>query len=47
MDTGVRVTESDSLGFASYKVPMHSDFIVAHSTMSDYYSWRNTAAGKY
>ena len=53
MDLGVNVTQTDgfdqtdSIGFASYKVPAHSDFLVSHSTMSDYYSWRNTSAGSW
>ena len=48
MDVGVRVTQTDSnVGFASYKVPIHGDFLVSHSTVSDYYSWRNTATGSW
>ena len=53
MDLGVNVTQTDgfdqtdSIGFASYKVPAHGDFLVSHSTMSDYYSWRNTSAGSW
>ena len=40
-------TETDSLAFASYKVPMHSDFLISHSTINGFYSWRNTAAGSW
>lgn len=48
MDEGVRMfTETDSAGFASYKVPIHSDFLISHSTMSGYYSWRNTSNGSW
>ena len=53
MDLGVNVTQTDgfdqtdSIGFASYKVPAHGDFLLSHSTMSDYYSWRNTSAGSW
>ena len=48
MDEGVRMaTETDSLAFASYKVPMHSDFLLSHSTINGFYSWRNTAAGSW
>lgn len=48
MDEGVQVheTETDG-GFASYKVPIHSDFLVAHSTVDGFYSWRNTAQGSW
>ena len=49
MDEGVPVvknTETDSV-FASYKVPIHSDFLIAHSTISGYYSWRNTVQGSW
>ena len=26
---------------------MHADFLISHSTISGYYSWRNTAAGSW
>ncbi len=26
---------------------MHADFLIAHSTVAGYYSWRNTAAGSW
>jgi hypothetical protein len=44
MDEGVPVMKSTSTDsvFASYKVPIHSDFLIAHSTISGFYSWRNT-----
>ncbi len=48
IDPGVRVvraTATDS--FASYKVPVHADFVIAHSTIAGYYSWRNTVAGSW
>jgi len=49
MDRGVKLlkatTATDS--FASYKVPSHSDFVIAHSTVAGYYSWRNTLAGSW
>jgi len=55
MDKGVLVTtspatdlvEKDSEVFASYKVPVHSDFLISHSTISGFYSWRNTANGSW
>lgn len=49
MDEGVPVlkqTSTDS-GFASYKVPIHSDFLIAHSTIAGFYSWRNTVQGSW
>ena len=50
MDEGVQIetsTATDSAGFASYKVPMHSDFLISHSTINGYYSWRNTVNGSW
>ena len=49
MDPGIQLatTETDSVGFASYKVPMHADFLISHSTISGFYSWRNTSAGSW
>jgi hypothetical protein len=48
MDNGVPVvTVHDQGAFASYKVPLHSDFLISHSTISGYYSWRNTAHGSW
>ena len=49
MDSGIQLatTETDSVGFASYKVPMHADFLISHSTISGFYSWRNTSAGSW
>ncbi len=41
------LTQTDSAGFASYKVPMHADFLICHSTIGGYYSWRNTANGSW
>merc|ERR1711936_609168 len=50
MDKGVEViaggrTSSDS--FASYRTPLHADFLLAHSTVAGYYSWRNTMQGSW
>ena len=49
MDPGVRVTRATTAtdSFASYKVPVHADFVIAHSTIAGYYSWRNTVAGSW
>ena len=51
MDHGVTVpanrvrTSTDS--FASYRTPLHADFLLAHSTVAGYYSWRNTVQGSW
>jgi len=51
MDHGVKVktslgrTSTDS--FASYRTPLHADFLLAHSTVAGYYSWRNTMQGSW
>ncbi|TRY74484.1 hypothetical protein TCAL_01321, partial [Tigriopus californicus] len=51
MDEGIKVTKAtpdiqyDS--FASYKMPVHTDFLIAHSTITGYYSWRNTVQGSW
>ena len=51
MDHGVAVrsgqgrTSTDS--FASYRTPLHADFLLAHSTVAGYYSWRNTVQGSW
>ena len=49
MDSGVNVqmsrTSTDS--FASYRTPMFADFLLAHSTVAGYYSWRNTVQGSW
>lgn len=49
LDAGVtmlRATETDS-GSHSYKIPVHSDFLIAYSTIPGYYSWRNTSKGSW
>ena len=38
-------TSTDS--FASYRTPLHADFLLAHSTVAGYYSWRNTVQGSW
>ena len=51
VDHGVAVkashgrTSTDS--FASYRTPLHADFLLAHSTVAGYYSWRNTVQGSW
>ena len=52
MDSGVAApapapsrTSTDS--FASYRTPLHADFLLAHSTVAGFYSWRNTVQGSW
>ena len=52
IDHGVTVEEkkksrTETDGFASYRTPLHSDFMIAHSTVAGYYSWRNTVQGSW
>ena len=52
IDHGVTVDEkkksrTETDGFASYRTPLHSDFMIAHSTVAGYYSWRNTVQGSW
>jgi len=51
MDPGVptraRREGHDGDGFASYRTPIHADFLVAHSSVEGYYSWRNTVQGSW
>lgn len=37
-------SETDS-AMASYKIPTHADFLIAHSTVQGFYSWRNPEEG--
>nr|XP_033338475.1 caspase-1-like [Megalopta genalis] len=51
-DAGVGVystenSETDSVAVASYKIPTHADFLIAHSTMDGFYSWRNPTEGTF
>ncbi|XP_051154831.1 caspase-1-like isoform X2 [Leptopilina boulardi] len=43
MRSAVR-TETDS-ATAAYKIPTHADFLIAHSTVQGFFSWRNPAEG--
>ena len=49
MDSGVEVkmnrTMTDSL--ATYRTPLYADFLLAHSTVAGFYSWRNTVSGSW
>ncbi|XP_015590041.1 caspase-1 [Cephus cinctus] len=40
-------TETDGQPAASYRIPMHADFLIAYSTIPGYYSWRNTCRGSW
>ncbi|CAB0014705.1 unnamed protein product [Nesidiocoris tenuis] len=49
LDGGTRLiryhtTETDSSG-SSYKIPCMADFLIVHSTVEGYYSWRNPETG--
>ncbi|XP_076642964.1 caspase-1 isoform X2 [Halictus rubicundus] len=49
-DSGVGVynagySETDSVAIVSYKIPTHADFLIAHSTVDGFYSWRSTTEG--
>ena len=37
----------DGDGFASYRTPTHADFLLAHSSVEGYFSWRNTVQGSW
>lgn len=43
MRSAVR-TETDS-ATAAYKIPTHADFLIAHSTVQGFFSWRNPQEG--
>jgi len=49
MDSGTEVkmarTMTDSL--ATYRTPLYADFLLAHSTVAGFYSWRNTVSGSW
>ena len=49
MDAGasVNLKRTSTDNFASYRTPLYSDFLLAHSTVSGYYSWRNTVQGSW
>ena len=32
---------------STQKVPGHTDFVIAHSTVAGFYSWRNTVHGSW
>ena len=43
----VRTEGHDGEGFASYRTPSHADFLIAHSSVEGYFSWRNTVMGSW
>ena len=49
MDSGasVKMTRTSTDSLASYKTPLFADFLMAHSTVTGYYSWRNTVQGSW
>ncbi|XP_066254302.1 caspase-1-like [Euwallacea similis] len=52
LDGGVHLlalsrTETDGANPNTYKIPAHADFIIVHSTVKGYYSWRNTTKGSW
>lgn len=51
MDEGVvrvrREGHDGGDGFASYRTPTHADFLLAHSSVEGYFSWRNTVQGSW
>ena len=50
LDGGVKLvnyTETDGSPSASYKIPVHADFLIVFSTVPGYYSWRNTTRGSW
>uniref|UniRef100_A0A2A4JRA2 Caspase-1 n=1 Tax=Heliothis virescens TaxID=7102 RepID=A0A2A4JRA2_HELVI len=49
LDGGITLsrTETDGSSSASYKIPVHADFLIVFSTVPGYYSWRNTTRGSW
>lgn len=50
LDGGVTMsnrTETDGSSSASYRIPIHADFLIVFSTVPGYYSWRNTTRGSW
>ena len=46
MDDGIVCVRKED-GFASYRTPTHADFLLAHSSVEGYFSWRNTIQGSW
>lgn len=50
LDGGVTMTnrtETDGSSSASYRIPIHADFLIVYSTVPGFYSWRNTTRGSW
>lgn len=50
LDGGITLsnrTETDGSSNASYRIPIHADFLIVFSTVPGYYSWRNTTRGSW
>lgn len=48
VDPGVTMSsniQTDSASTSSYRIPAHSDFLIVHSSMPGYVSWRQTNGG--
>ncbi|KFM82848.1 Caspase-1, partial [Stegodyphus mimosarum] len=40
-------TDSSSIQEETYRIPTHADFLIVYSTVSGFYSWRNTTNGSW
>ncbi|KAG8187591.1 hypothetical protein JTE90_025921 [Oedothorax gibbosus] len=50
LDSGVNITckeSSDAGDSRTYRIPTCADFLICYSTVSGYYSWRNTTNGSW
>lgn len=50
LDGGITLSnrsETDGFASASYRIPIHADFLIVFSTVPGYYSWRNTTRGSW
>lgn len=51
LDGGVTMqsnrSETDGSSIASYRIPIHADFLIVFSTVPGFYSWRNTTRGSW
>lgn len=50
LDGGISMkdrTETDGHASATFRLPVHADFLIAYSTIPGYFSWRNTTRGSW
>nr|AEF30498.1 caspase-1 [Euphydryas aurinia] len=50
LDGGITLsnrTETDGSSSATYRIPIHADFLIVFSTVPGYFSWRNTTRGSW